>query len=562
MKRILLLNGLLSVILFYHLHFHVSGTVSEGFFLILSLFGPGLICASVIRSIRFMSVDCIFYGFVGSLLINGLAGLGIIIVNVPRDHYSFLSFLLFSANLLVIICNYYASHRQFGVNRAIRSFTLRELSLYCLVFVLTLIVLILMVFTVPILYDNETFHIGSAYGLIDTFAPRMWPSVPDKTFREINYSRPPLTHFFSAWSILLSGNIDETSPFYFALSHPIAERPYPRKAFINGELTQFPNEIIANARGGNGKGVRVRVEPAIPVSQNLLHVSRYPQVFALFLSLIPFISYFRQNDVSAKWIVLGWFLFISMPEVLIRGISASTEPMTYFFIALLIYFFDRFEDCGGGQRELFLTSFLLFWVNQKAVVFIVAIVLYHISRGKSISFILRYPAVSGFVSGFLFYSFYGILLDPLDFFNAFLGEQGIFRFLIFSVPPPEDRIYPDVLNLWCQFDTYLGSPFLFIVALLFIYPGTTLQSKKSVFLFCVLVTAFSGSLVDRRMTRHLVVCIQALLYFFVFVSSSKKRTCGMRMFLSGFTLFLIIRNVWLNWMILSAFSDVGPLPAW
>ncbi|MFC1854234.1 hypothetical protein ACFL27_28960 [candidate division CSSED10-310 bacterium] len=534
------------------------------------LFCPGLLITRFSRQADRSPVYWFFRGLMLSFLINLSVSFIIYGWDLARDPFSFLVIMAVTANCF--LAGSYFFHVRQGQESSLRetfSQLRRNLSrqkilaqiMMCLILSLALILIHQVKISLHIIYDLETFHIGSAYGLMKNFKPAMWPSVPDKTFREFNYSRPPLTHLYTAWSIQLAGLLPETEPYYSFTKVPLEVRPRPETFWINGEKTDFPSEKIANAQGGNGQGVRIKVAPSIPISEKLLMAGRIPQAFAFWFSLILLIYFFRAHQIRLEWQVLGLLLYLSMPEVLIRGASASAVPMTYLFYLFLIYFFlDTDQEKKRRDRYIFATSFILFWVNQKSAVFGLGVILWRFARYNSFKEIITDASVLGFGSGFFTYAVYGLWCDPLDFFHAFLAEQGINRFLLFRVLPPQDRIYPDVVHLWLQFNQFLGHPFLFVSGIVLLISSWHYKRKQGIFIFWFMITFILGSLIDRRMTRHVTTAIMPL--FLPFVLTANRSSPNWRYILGVIVIYIILTNSTLDWTIVTNFDEISPLPAW
>lgn len=575
---------ILSIFSLYNLLFGVANyihptfsPINIGFFLLINfyLFSPGFFLAiTKIKTLKeIFSIEFLFSLMVWGIIINIFATLTIILLNLPRNPKTFISILWILFNLVFfirLIKEKFGSKVKFAAVRksknSIQKFGWKKLlsSLTILtVFILLCFAIYYVMLKGEIHFDLETFQIGSAYGLMEEFRPVIWPSVPDNTFKKINYSRPPLTHFYTAWSILLSGLLDESEPFYRNVFLPKENRPLPKEFWINNEKTQYPDEMIANAKDGGGKGVRIFVKSSVPISKSLLFSSRIPHTFLFCLSLIPFLFILKKANVTLIWQILGVLLFVSMPEVIIRGTSASVAAMTFFWSFMLTYFYLQPEDRDEKifTSRVFWSAFILFWINQKAIVFAGGVFLLKLSQERNFNDIIKDKAIQGFMAGFIAYAFYGILCDPIDYFHAFLGEQGIFRYFLFKIHPPQDRIYPDVINLWLQFNTFLGNPFLFISAFyLIIQIFSRNKGKEAVFAFWFIVTAVLGSIIDRRMTRHLAVAIIPLVISFLIMNSKFQHKINYLLIL--ITGYIIVSNGFLDWNILHHFFLVGPLPTW
>ncbi|MFC1852954.1 hypothetical protein ACFL27_22375 [candidate division CSSED10-310 bacterium] len=537
----------------------------------LILFGPGF---SFIRSpgeAYLSPVYRLFQGLCYSLGLNLVVTAGLIFLNISREPLSFLMIQACLTNLLIWITFFF--HLQHhpeseattffsGNCTKITPYRLLGILFACLCFSVLFFLLVHTTGTLKLLWDHETYLIGASFGLMEELKPTTWPSLPDDTFRTTNLSKPTLTFFYTAWSILLSGLLPETEPFYRAAFIKETNRPMATQYWVDGEKTDFPRELITNAHGGNGRGVRLYIEPAIPISNKLLFVARIPHAFSLWLSSIVLLLLFRKLQVGVPFQILGVLFYLSMPEILIRGSSASTDPISYLLFIFLIYFFFD-EDCAQTNTRncfLFTASLLLYWSHQKTVVFALALCCWRFAKEDSFKKIITDFCLLGYLAGFVTFMVYSLWCDPLDFYHAFLGEQNVNRFDLFTTLAPEDRVYPDVPHLWSQFNHFLGNPFLYIALFTLLLSGLKYKEKQSIFLYWFVVTALLGSLMDWRMTRHLTVGILPLFIPYIMVSDrwSWQWKCG-----SGAVLSLIFfMNCHLSWTILTDFTAHSPLPAW
>lgn len=574
LKRFLLMNCLFVVPLICTTLPYGDSQLSmvRGMIAVLPMFfsGPAMIGISWDRG---PDIRHLFVGIILSIIpFMTVTVLHVLFGHVPQPRL-FLLAAQVTANCLFIIIHASRMGRRFlhmmaeaGGNETECAFTSSGLParspVYLIILLLILVVFVVMwgVGHIPLQFDNETFHIASAYGLMTQLRPVMWPSVPDNTFQRVNFSRPPLTHFFTAWSITVSGGLPETRVYVSSLSLPLEDRPQPTKIMVDGRWTDKPDEAIAEHRGGNGSGVRLHVEPAIDISPELLRMARLPQALA-FILCFPVLFLIGRRLMSLWWTVLLMLLFLSIPDNLFRGVTASTEPMTGLFLLLLFgLFLSSEQDSTRDYWLLLLCAAVLFWTNQKAAVIVGGVVLWRLAREDPFSEIARDPILLGFIGGAGLYVLYGFWCDPVDFLPAFFGEQAVFRYDLFRIPPPEDRIYPDVINLWWQFSRFVGYPLIPVALIAMIMLARRSDRREALVTFWFMTTLILGSILDRRMTRHCAVAVPAIALA-PFLVCGRLGSVARSIFLSAILAAIMLNAFTIVTLLNAGYLD-GPLPAW
>jgi len=526
---------------------------------------PGFLVLSSTRFSEYPVIIRLFHVFLVNLCLDLAVTFFIILLSLSREPLSFLVFLsLLSKIVMCCLSHFYPSQGSSSGSRTLSPKRSQSKFLWLLpvfVFLLAGVILYFMMLNIPFLFDHETYVIGGAYGLMEKMVPVMWPALPDETFQITNLSKPPLSFFYTAWSLLLTGTLEDVELFYRATAMPPENRPEASDYWVEGVKTEFPQEEIINARGGDGKGVRLYILPGISVPRPVIHAGRIPHVTFFLLSAVILFLFLRERGLHLSWQIGAVCLYLSLPEVMMRSCVASTEPLTSFlYLLLLCFFFDESEETTLRQVSMLIVSCLVFWAHHKTMVFALGLIAWHMAREDGWKDYLSDSIISGFVLGFVSFSIYSILSDPGEFLHAFLSQQNVGRLFFFQILPPEDRIYPDVVNVWMQFNRFTGSLFLIFGLMSLSLLLKRYREKAGIFIFWFVVTFFLGSLTDHRMTRHLTVGILPLLLPAVMLADQLKGKWPILGWI--ITISIILKNILLHSFIMNNFLLVSPLPAW
>ncbi len=324
---------------------------------------------------------------------------------------------------------------------------------------------------VPPLPDHDLEMQGTGYGLLMRLEPRLL------TDRGLQYyfAHPPLLHVYIAASFLYQGEV--------------------RALQVYDTLTTIADIETTFARAPH------------------LRETRTPNIgFAAVTAALLLLWTFRR---SRRWWLSALVVvaYLSSPEVVVRSAYGGYFALSTLATLLMVM------AVGAGGRAGVNTGLGLWavWVNHKVIVVVAGIVLGCIAAARRVSAAVRPGAalVGGAVVGTAAFWVYGYVIAPQDFVTDHLGHH-LWQRVIHANPLGYGG-YPSLVGLWREFVVHTGWVLLPAGLVLAATDlgrahgrGTTGAAQSWVLAGVIVVTAAVFSVVDWRMTKHLMPMVLAL----------------------------------------------------
>jgi len=339
------------------------------------------------------------------------------------------------------------------------------------------------------LYSAQTFMYWTAednfwYCTAPHIANKLQPGDSNKYF----FAHPPLDHMFSAYSILLYDQMKELPE------------------------TDTSNEHILDCGAYHPN-----------VQKNFILATRTPHFFLAALVGVILFLILMQLSGSSFLSILGVVFYYTFYEVWVRATIMSYMVPTTAFLLLSTYVY--IDTAKGTKKKknfvpLYVLSFMLAWLNHKAIIFPIAIIIKEFVDNRNLKKIAQNPLFIGFASGTLLWWFYGLLLSAKNFIVQHFQYHIMHRFLHITDIETSTG-YASLSGLWSELILGFSIPLFFIS--IFALIKALKNRKENVFFYWFIVGATVFSVVDWRSTKHLMLIMPALIIpLFVFMSKQRK----------------------------------------
>jgi hypothetical protein len=274
--------------------------------------------------------------------------------------------------------------------------------------------------------------------------------------------------------------------------------------------------------------------------------------------------------IAPGWmaIVVG-LAYATSPEIFVRSSYGGYFGISNFFVLLLLWTTQMWSNRRSAfiYWTTFLVACLAALANHKLVLLPISIVIWELLRtpqlwrGGSLFRIPLHPVVLGFVFGSAAYWIYGMAIN----FDAFWVEhvQTHLADRLVHRNPLGYQGYPSPLQLWNEFWRHTGYVLLPLGALTLITGAADLREKTrsslSLWLTWSVLTAIVFSMVDWRMTKHLMPLMLPLHLAPVEWATEHKR----RLYLVGIVLLGILAwNCVTVYSLVADFEGFHVSPQW
>ena len=236
-------------------------------------------------------------------------------------------------------------------------------------------------------------------------------------------------------------------------------------------------------------------------------------------------------------------------------------PITNFWLVTIALLYLS----GSGNRVLMGACFIMALVNHKAVIlpFCLAVAdLFQLFKPGDIASGRDFRGIRSLIAfgcGTLLFWIYGLGVEPASFFTDHVSYHVFDR--IFHNNPLGYGGYPAVGRLWFEFVVGVGPGLVLIGGLALVAPLTRYESLLSPFVSLVLwfaVGAVSFSIIDWRMTKHLMMIVPAL----VLAGSCYEFRHPFRIVVTGVLAASLLYNISIAVLMHQNFSVWIPSPAW
>lgn len=434
------------------------------------------------------------------------------------------------------------------------------------------------------LEDHDFERQATAYGLLKHFKPYL---LTDR--KTIFYlAHPPLMHFYSAYTILLSDKLDRMKYYYYTA---LEGEKLLKGEFRVGESFCFsdPRGLDMCAKITGIKDGYLKFAPRVPAQietdyngfisadndmldtdtfrnarlwrlikeeynyfRNQPHLLETRMANFLFSALAAMALFYLVFHITGSrgLSFLGALVFSTLPPVFILSAGGLHVALTNFLLISLAYGYITTLQIMPSDKYKYLTLFFMglsaAWSTHVAVILPIAIIFReYFTRLKSgkIPHIFANAAVTGFIAGIFLFLIYGIGIDAKTFYRDHIRYHLWDR--IFHINSLGYGGYPSIAGLWKIFGYELGYPFfpLALCALLFSFRrDREIDTRETILSFWFLTGAIAFSVVDWRDAAHLVFIIApAIITACAFISRQKF---DIKLWLVFFLCYALIRNIW------------------
>ena len=398
------------------------------------------------------------------------------------------------------------------------------------------------------------------------------------------FAHPPLLHFYVGESFLLYGKLDELKFHDDVSRRALAERNGLDVPPADGR-TRLVNEedafVILDARDGNyllmpEHGGESRWVPQV-LAESGLTLQRYednpsrletrtPNLFlaAVTVALLGL----WVGRLSHRWWIglLAAVAYATSPEIFVRSSYGGYFAIGVFAtIAMLL-------GAHGWRRRAMPTL-----AGAFAAVADHKLVLLPVAHGAQLTLSwlrqwrfprfkeLLHPVVIGFALGTCVFWAYGLLISPLDFYVDHLRHHLVNRIAHQAWLPYSG--YPTPLELWREFMVHTGYVVLplslgllaydLFVARTRVAPHHT--SSRSLWFLYVMLSATAFTVVDWRMTKHLIVLLPVLYLALAPARLAEKWRVALPVVVMGCA---ILYNVFVTGELTRNFDSFKLVPSW
>ncbi|MGH9387664.1 MAG: hypothetical protein ACRD2N_25680 [Vicinamibacterales bacterium] len=445
---------------------------------------------------------------------------------------------------------------------------------------------------VPPQQDQDLEVMATGFGLLTRFEPLLLTDRHSVYF----FAHPPLLHFYVGGVFLLGGAFDDLR-YYDAASRRVRDvwegrsiSPPTGPIHLDGVVGPVREQRLAGTyeivgtdktdyllTRANESQIRLAVEA---VELDLIY-SRYYKRPSLIEARITNI-FFGACTVALLGIWAGriarrsWLgaliaaVYATSPEVFVRSSYGGYFAVGAFASLLILLAAEhRQRFPGRGRRELpFLLGGFAALVDHKLVLLPVALahvpLLHRGQSGHGLSLEWAHPAVGGFAAGTLMFWLWGLAIAPTAFIEDHLHHHLLDR--ITHHNPFEYAGYPAPLDLWWEFSSHTGYLLVPVgLGLLLLdwwrpaAQGPTTVMSKTGWLLWIGLTAVVFTIVDWRMTKHLVLLIVPLCLGLV---PSRPAPCWRVAVAAATSLALVAFNIFTLASLAGNFSGFQITPAW
>jgi hypothetical protein len=382
---------------------------------------------------------------------------------------------------------------------------------------------------VPPQEDHDLEVLATGYGLLTRFEPLMLTDRHDVYF----FAHPPLLHFLVGGSFLLHGSLDE-------LGHYDAASQRAR-ALRNGQSFSAPSGVVRLANDKNTyrvdgiEGSNYQLVSAmtgavtsVPVEKvelagiyerynsfpHLLQ-ARTPNVF-LGATTVALLALWGAR-ISGRWWMglVGAVAYATSPEVFVRSAYGGYFAIGAFSSVVILLAWERWIRWPAWSRAPLpvLTSTFAAVADHKLVFLPATLGLVTLVRtwsgGTSECWLRRVPvAAVGFALGTFLFWCWGFSVAPRSFVEDHFHNHLMDR--VVHLNPLGYGGYPATGALWREFSAHTGyllvpvSTLMLVVDLFRRRRGTPYKPSTGVWLTYVALMSGAFTLIDWRMTKHLV----------------------------------------------------------
>jgi len=267
--------------------------------------------------------------------------------------------------------------------------------------------------------------------------------------------------------------------------------------------------------------------------------------------------------------ILGGIIYIFTPGIFIRSCFSAHFAFTNYFFLLLAYQYINPKQfmISKDKRNLLLIipGVMAALINQKIIIIIGAIGIacgmqFFNNSKKPTSLkrlIMDEPIIQGYFLGTLLFWCYGFFIDHQAFILSHIRVHTIDRLLHINTMFAED--YPSIFRLWLEFIIEFPYFILAFIGLLF-GVRTYFRDRINIFLLWFFCGAFIFSIVDWRLTDHLVYIVPPLIIMLMIFISKQGKTLQ-NIFITCIFVCLTY-SVWLDAALVSHFNTYVPTGGW
>lgn len=438
------------------------------------------------------------------------------------------------------------------------------------------------------LFDCDIERSGTSYGLLYYGKPVMLTDRNTSYF----YAHPLLMNLYSAFTIFLSGHIDEMKYYYDKaleridiLSHCYKENEQvvllntskeeviaTIKAVKDNQVIfddNFPSQImLVNCIGARkilntpqqrisiGDLKKYKIEDAVNdmeryyMNKPFFLPGRMPLFFlSVFTCFVLSAIVFRLTN-SNLWTTVANIIYFTIPEIYIFNSGGIYTTIINLAMLFLLYYYLFYPN---NHFFLFIAGAFCALSSQKTIILPFSIVVWEFIRRENylqkIKHSLLNKSVLGFIFGMLIFWIYGFSTNAETFWVDHVRHHFLDR--IFHIKS-FGYLYPPRLNLWVGFIKNIGI-FLFLFLLYgiiinFIKIVFPKRAKLGVVFIWFIVGALVYSWVDWRVHYHLLLIVPPLviggiLYFSSVTHWIKYCILSILIYFSVYNLFVIYKLI-------------------
>ncbi len=496
-----------------------------------------------------------------------------LLFNLPITALSFLSWTFLLTNTILILSK--KKYLLFYTDKKI-CFT---------AIVLTIIIYPLYYFGagygISYLFDCDIERSGTSYGLLYHGKPFLLTDRNTSYF----YAHPPLMNLYSAFTILLSGHIQDTKYYYDkaieridTLSHQFKKNEQLTFLDKSGEEiistirvadknmvffdNTLPSEIMLVDCVGKKKYIKTsqqaisrkeldqyriktslnEMEKYYTQTPNFLQ-GRMPLIFLNVITSIILSAIVFGLTNSVLWTITATALYFSFPEIYILSSSGIYTAIINLAMLFLFYFYIFYDN----PSFLFTSGLFCALSSQKTIIFPLAIVIWELSLNlnysQKIKRLFTNKALLGFLSGMAIFWSYGLLTNTKVFWEEHVQHHLFNR--IFHINDLGYSHYPSIGNLWKEFIKNTGGIFFLTaflsITIFFIKKSFPQKTKLGVIFVWFLTGSFIYSIVDWRVHYHLLLILPPLIIGSILYFSSLAN--WKKYLILAICLYTIISNI-------------------
>jgi hypothetical protein len=388
---------------------------------------------------------------------------------------------------------------------------------------------------VPPMVDHDLEVQGTGYGLLTRFEPLLL------TDRGTLYyvAHPPLLHFYTGASFLYWGRLHELRFF--------------------DEASQRAREGGGEARERFGAGLS-KIYERYDDRPHLVE-TRTPSLF-LASATVALLGLWIGRVSHRLWMgLLVAAAYATSPEVFVRSSYGGYFAIGGLATLLMLLGAEQWRRARGPRAVVPILA-VGAWAalaDHKLVLIPAAIVVYVLVASRRPAAVLH-PIAWGFAAGTLAFWGFGLFVAPVEFVRDHVFAHGLDR--ITHTNPLGYGGYPGPLGLWREFIVHTGyvllpAALVLLVRDVFVSPGghgVAARPLRGMWLTWVAVSAAAFSLVDWRMTKHLM----PLLIGLPLMLAPSRRSARWRVAVPALVAAVVV--VWNLTAVASIARDFGGFP--